>query len=218
MSDSRLRQVDREGRVRGAGVPFRDRHIVDADGRWRRRRRRRPELVVDQHGDIAGEIDAAVGIARGGIEPAVAVEVARRDGIGVRARGGLRRIREGAVTAAVEHAHVGGVIVGCGDVDVAVASEVAQHDRDRVTAGGIGLSRAESAHTVAKQHTDAVVVVAVRGHEVDGAVAIHVPGGDGPGSSVGVKNVGDLQESGPVDGKDVHGPVVVGPVVIVGGH
>ena len=54
----------------------------------------RPGLVVDQHRDVA-----AVVIGRGDIEPAVAVEVAGRHAVGLRAGGEVRRRRERAIAA-----------------------------------------------------------------------------------------------------------------------
>ena len=126
---------------------------------------------------ISTETLFAAGIGRGGVEPAVAVEVAGRHRRGHGPAAKFSGGRERAVAAAAEHADV------CRQQQFAVAmsSLPSRLKSPRTTeagraAGGVVLGGREAAHAVAQQHAD-VVAVDVRRHQVDVAVAVHVARG-----------------------------------------
>ena len=159
------------------------RDVVDRRAACRRQRSGRSEaseLVVEQQRDR--------GRARGDrhreIRPLVAVQVARRELVGLRAGDGevdARRERTRAVV--VEHRHVGFVPVPVRgrEVLVAVAVGVEGDDARRPSAADVVLHRREGRVAVVQEHADGMAgrPVAARAEgQIDVAIAVEVRGRD----------------------------------------
>ena len=130
-----------------------------------------------QHADIV-----AADVRDQGVEVAVAVHVAERDGNGVAADADRRGGGEAARAVADQHADIVAVVVRDQGVEVAVAVHVAERDGIGAVADADRRGGGEAARAVADQHAD-IVAAEVRDQGVEVAVAVNVAECDGIGAS-----------------------------------